>query len=79
VGTLASNTAHFGERSGMTLTEFRKLTLDALRVGEEFVSDDHLVLQADRPARPSRRCQPWICSLIFVGLREVVWVNLDHV
>jgi len=26
---------------------FKKLTLDTLRVGEEFVSDDHLVLPAD--------------------------------
>ena len=30
-----------------TLTEFKKLTLDALEVGEEFVSDDHLVIPAD--------------------------------
>jgi hypothetical protein len=30
-----------------TLTEFKKLTLDALQVGEEFVSDDHLVIPAD--------------------------------
>jgi acyl dehydratase len=29
------------------LTEFKKLTLDALQVGEEFVSDDHLVIPAD--------------------------------
>jgi hypothetical protein len=29
------------------LTGFRKLTLDAPRVGEEFVSDDHLVIPAD--------------------------------
>jgi len=30
-----------------TLTEFKKLTLDALQVGEEFVSDDHLVIPED--------------------------------
>jgi len=30
-----------------TLTEFRKLTLDSLQVGEEFVSDDHLVIPED--------------------------------
>jgi len=30
-----------------TLVEFTKLTLDALRVGEEFVSDDHLVIPED--------------------------------
>ena len=30
-----------------TLVEFKKLTLDALRVGEEFVSDDHLVIPED--------------------------------
>ncbi len=30
-----------------TLVEFTKLTLDALRVGEEFVSDDHLVTPED--------------------------------
>ena len=29
------------------LTEFKKLTLDALQVGEEFVSDDHLVIPED--------------------------------
>ena len=29
------------------LPEFRKLTLDAVHVGEQFVSDDHLVLPAD--------------------------------
>ena len=29
------------------LTEFKQLTLDALEVGEEFVSDDHLVIPAD--------------------------------
>jgi hypothetical protein len=29
------------------LPEFRKLTLDAVHVGEEFVSDDHLVIPAD--------------------------------
>jgi hypothetical protein len=29
------------------LTEFRKLTLDSLQVGEEFVSDDHLVIPED--------------------------------
>ena len=30
-----------------TLVEFKKLTLDSLRVGEEFVSDDHLVIPED--------------------------------
>ena len=30
-----------------TLTEFKKLTLDALQAGEEFVSDDHLVIPED--------------------------------
>ena len=30
-----------------TLTEFKKLTLDTLQVGEEFVSDDHLVIPED--------------------------------
>jgi len=30
-----------------TLAEFKKLTLDALQVGEEFVSDDHLVIPED--------------------------------
>jgi hypothetical protein len=30
-----------------TLTEFRKLTLDSLQVGDEFVSDDHLVIPED--------------------------------
>jgi hypothetical protein len=29
------------------LTEFKNLTLDALQVGEEFISDDHLVIPAD--------------------------------
>jgi hypothetical protein len=29
------------------LTEFRKLTLESLTVGDEFVSDDHLVLPED--------------------------------
>ena len=29
------------------LVEFKKLTLDSLRVGEEFVSDDHLVIPED--------------------------------
>src|SRR5882672_603036 len=36
-----------GGRSGMALTEFKKLTLDSLNVGDEFVSDDHLVLPED--------------------------------
>ena len=30
-----------------TPVEFKKLTLDALRIGEEFVSDDHLVIPED--------------------------------
>ena len=29
------------------LTEFRKLTLESVQVGDEFVSDDHLVLPED--------------------------------
>jgi hypothetical protein len=29
------------------LSPFKKLTLDSLQVGEEFISDDHLVLPAD--------------------------------
>jgi hypothetical protein len=29
------------------LTHFKKLTLDSLQVGEEFVSDDHLVIPED--------------------------------
>ena len=29
------------------LTQFKKLTLDTLQVGEEFVSDDHLVIPED--------------------------------
>jgi len=30
-----------------TLIDFKKLTLDSLQVGEEFVSDDHLVIPED--------------------------------
>ena len=33
--------------AGSQVTEFRKLTLDSLKVGEEFVSDDHLVIPED--------------------------------
>ena len=33
--------------AGSRVTEFKKLTLESLTVGEEFVSDDHLVLPED--------------------------------
>ena len=33
--------------AGPRLTEFKKLTLETLQVGDEFVSDDHLVLPED--------------------------------
>jgi hypothetical protein len=37
------------------LTEFKKLTLESLQVGEEFVSDDHLVLHE----ASTRTGSPW--------------------
>jgi len=33
--------------AGSRVTEFKKLTLESLTVGEEFVSDDHLVIPED--------------------------------
>ena len=33
--------------SGPRLTEFKKLTLETVQVGDEFVSDDHLVIPED--------------------------------
>ena len=33
--------------AGPGITEFKKLTLETLQVGDEFVSDDHLVLHED--------------------------------
>jgi hypothetical protein len=37
------------------LTDFRRLTLDSLQLGDEFVSDDHLVI----PRTSRRTVSPW--------------------
>jgi hypothetical protein len=48
-----------------TLTEFKKLTLDSLKVGEEFVSDDHLVLPEDIEAHgfAVEDDHPWLAEM----------------
>ena len=48
-----------------TLTEFKKLTLDSLKVGEEFVSDDHLVLPEDVEAHgfAVEDDHPWLAEM----------------
>ena len=47
------------------LTEFKKLTLDSLKVGEEFVSDDHLVLPEDIEAHgfAVEDDHPWLAEM----------------
>lgn len=44
--------------------EFKKLTLDALQVGEEFVSDDHLVIPEDIEAHgyAVEDDHPWLAA-----------------
>ena len=46
------------------VTQFRKLTLDSLTVGEEFVSDDHLVLPEDIDAHgfAVEDDHPWLAA-----------------
>ena len=48
-----------------TLTEFTKLTLDSLKVDEEFVSDDHLVLPEDIEAHgfAVEDDHPWLAEM----------------
>ena len=48
----------------MAFTEFKKLTLDALEVGDEFVSDDHLVIPADIEAHDFavEDSHPWLAE-----------------
>ena len=43
---------------------FKKLTLDALEVGEEFISDDHLVIPADIEAHSFavEDVHPWLAD-----------------
>ena len=46
------------------LVEFKKLTLETLRVGEEFVSDDHLVIPEDITAHgfAVEDDRPWLAD-----------------
>src|SRR5438105_10525554 len=50
------------------MVEFRKLTYEALQVGEEFVSDEHLVTPEDVEDRKSTRLNSsheWISYAVF--------------
>jgi acyl-coenzyme A thioesterase PaaI-like protein len=51
------------------LTEFKKLTLDSLQLGDEFVSDDHLVIPEDIEAHLHARMEFTFVEPIKLGMR----------